>query len=218
MDEDRRNAWEAAIAKRKRGKAVPNDALLALFRKDMFKGDDKVAIYEEANLFLECTFDWYWLEPVPWQGESVAKYWFKIRDWDRKLVRNWAEFALRKYIDKNDFDHWTALNMICARLHRERQPFPDILADWAAERHEGKRKRPPKEKGDHGRPPYTYEFRYITYVSADRCLRSFGMDKAEDRIGVIADWSGVDESVVSKGLTRLRDKNWRRAPLPEMPG
>ena len=138
--------------------------LKALLRKDIFKGVDKVAIYEEADMFLRYWWSVESIELLPWLGEAIANSWFRICDQDRERGENRAEIALRDYIDKKDFDHWTALNTICARLHRERQPFPDILADWAAELHEGKRKRPPKEKADHGRPPYAYENRYQLYA------------------------------------------------------
>ena len=183
--------------------------LKALLRKDIFKGVDKVAIYEEADMFLRYWWSVESIELLPWLGEAIANSWFRICDQDRERGENRAEIALRDYIDKKDFDHWTALNTICARLHRERQPFPDILADWAAELHEGKRKRPPKEKADHGRPPYAYVHRYGNFAIADYWLEHLGMAKAEDRIGIIADWSGVDDSVVSKGITR-----WRNGKLP----
>ena len=217
MDEHRRKAWEEAIAKLDRGETVPEEDHSALLRENMFKGDDKVAIYEEANLFLRYWYHANSIKPIPWLGEPIANYWFRIRDLDRQSGKNRAEKALRKNIDKNDFDHWTALNTICARLHRERQPFPDILADWAAELHEGKRERPPKEKGDQGRPPYAHEDRNRVYANASDWLKYYGMAKAEDRIGVIAHWSDVDETVVLKGLTRWRKRKWRPAPWPKIP-
>ena len=198
MDEHRRKAWEEGIAKKDRGEKVRDEEFLALLRPGMFEGDDKVAIYEEANLFLRYGLS-VKLEPITWLGEEIAHFWFKLRDRDRERGENQAEIDLRDYIYKKDFDHWQALNLICARLHRERQPFPDILAAWAALVHEQKIKKSPKEKGNRGLPPYTNENRNRIYAFADSLLKDFGMAKAEDRIGVIADWRGVDETVVSRG-------------------
>ena len=197
----------------------------ALLREGMFKGEATPAVMEEANLFLR-----YWLhplslDPIPRLGKALAKHWFWLRDWDqhwnRKLPltskRHRANKALREYIEKNDFDHWTALNLICAELHRRRGRFPSILADWAAERHEGKRERLPKERGNKGAPPYENEGRNRVFAMADEWLEHFGMAKAKDRIAAIAEYVKKDEDVVRKGIKWCRDNRQQLAPWPKFP-
>ena len=213
MDEEREDAWKAAIAKLKRGKDVPLAEHYALLRKGMFSEGNKVDVREEAFLFLE-----YWLHglndaPLPWLGEAIANDWFQRRLRDA----NGTDEALQDFVAADDFDHWTALNLIAARLHRERLPFPDAIAEWAGELHEGKCSSPARERGNKGQPPYANQDRNRVYFMADIWLGHFGMTSADDRIGVIAEYYGDDESVVRKGLTRWRDTKWRRAPWPHAP-
>ena len=149
MEEGRKAAWEGAIATLDQGSEVPPEDHYALLLEDMFKGLAYLDCAEEADFFLRYWFHAHDLSHIPWLGETIANHWFWLRDWDRKWGRNRADKALRNYIaatDK-DFDHWTALNTIASRLHRERQPFPDALADWAAELHEGKHDKPKKPRG-----------------------------------------------------------------------
>ena len=188
----------------------------ALLREGMFSVENKADAQEEAILFLRYFLDCHNIDPLPWLGEALAHHWCQLRDWDRRWGKNYADKLLRDYIAANDFDHWTALNLIAARLHRERQPLPDALADWAAELHEGK-EAPAKEKGNKGEPPYAHEDRNRVYFVANNWLEYFGMASAEDRIHVIATWLGHDESVIRKGLTRWRKEDWRRAPWPTFP-
>ena len=143
------------------------------------------------------------------------------REGDRsRLVPAWcrdanrADEELSNFVAADDFDHWTALNLIAARLHRDRERFPDALAEWAAELHEGKHKPPPRERGDRGGPPYAQEDRNRVYYMADIWLQHYAMTRADDRIEVIARYIGDDGSVVRKGLTRWRNPEWRRAPWP----
>ena len=218
MDSKRRAAWESAIAKRDRGVEVPPEEHYALLREGMFSGTSTADAAEEADLFLR-----YWLhglnrESLPWLGEAIANHWFWLRDWDRQWGRNYTNAALRAYIKAGDFDHWMALNLIAARLHRERQLFPEALADWAAEFHEDKHQKPPaKEKGNAGAPPYAYEDRNGVYAMADNWLEHYGMTHDKDRLAAIAGITGDDEDVVRKGLRRWRDPSWRRAPWPGLP-
>ena len=230
MDEKRKTAWKEAI-KKKRSVSISesqrneitrkeNDALL---REGMFGVKNKDAL-EEAVLFLHYFFHGLNVDPLPWLGESIAHHWFELRDWDRKWGKDYKERAdrlLREYIAADDFDHWAALNLIAERLHRARVPFPDALADWAADVHArlqaGTLKPPAKEQGHKGDPPYANEDRNGLYFAANDWLEHFGMKNATDRIGVIAEWIGDDESVVRKGLTKWRKGNWRRAPWPTFP-
>ena len=215
MDDRRRAAWKAALAKRRQGEQVPPEDHYALLREGMFAGEAKPDILEEAKLFLR-----YWIgepdvEPLPWFGEIIANHWFWQRHWDRGWNRNRTDAMLQEYISADDFDHWTALNIIAARLHRDREPFPDALSDWAAEVHEGKRRQPPREPGDRGNPPYSMEDRYAAFEAADHWLLHFGMKRGADRIGVIADNFGFEPDAVSKGLSRWRRRgDRRRAPWP----
>ena len=135
MDEDRRVAWEAAIEKLRRREEVSPEEHCDLLREGMFEGVATPDIFEEADLFLD-----YWLhhlsvDPLPWFGEIIAGSWFRLREWDGEWGSKHAETALRDYVAADDFDHWAALNLIAARLHRERELFPDTLADWAANVH-----------------------------------------------------------------------------------
>lgn len=176
MDERREAAWKAGIAKRKRGEDVPLEEHYALLREGMFNEGNKVDVKEEAFLFLE-----YWLhglriEDLPSLGEAIANHWFELR----RREKHWEE-ALRDFVAADDFDHWRALNLIAARLHRERQPFPDTLADWAADLHEGKRKPPAKERGNRGQPPYARQDRNRTFYMADTWLKHYGMASAGAR-------------------------------------
>ena len=210
MDEKRRAAWKAAIAKRKQGEEVPPEEHCALLRDGMFGEGNRAEIQEEALLFLR-----YWvhglnIDPLPWLGKAIAHAWFQRRRRDA----NRADEELSNFVAADDFDHWTALNLIAARLHRDRERFPDALAEWAAELHEGKDKSPPRERGDRGGPPYAQEDRNRVYYMADIWLQHYAMTRADDRIEVIARYIGDDGSVVRKGLTRWRNPEWRRAPWP----
>ena len=215
MDDERRAAWKAAISLRDQGKDVPNEDHYALLREGMFKGVSKADAAEEAYLFLQ-----YWVHslnrsPLLWLGEAIGHHWFHLCDWDRQWGSNRADKALREYVAATDFDHWTALNTIAARLHRERKPFPDVLADWSAEFHEGKHKPPRKERGHKGLPPYVHEGRNAAFFMADNWLEHFGMTCAEDRLTAISGFTRDGEDVIRKGLARWQDNRWRRAPWPE---
>ena len=192
MDEKRKAAWKSVIAKRDRSEEVSLEEHHALLREGMFSVESKADAQEEAILFLDyflCPLD---TGPLPWLGEALAHRWFEFRDWDRmwnemcpEREQNYTDKLLREYVAVNDFDHWTALNLIAARLHHERQQFPDALADWAAELHEGK-EAPKKEKGNKGEPPYAREERNRVYFMADHWLKHFGMSRAADRLAAIA--------------------------------
>ena len=219
MDEGRRVAWEAAIEKLRRREEVSPEEHCDLLREGMFEGVATPDVFEEADLFLD-----YWLhhlsiDPLPWFGEIIARSWFRLREWDGEWGSKRAETALRDYVAADDFDHWAALNLIATRLHREHELFPDTLADWAANIHrslsDGTLKPPKKEQGHEGQPPYTNEDRNGVFFMADDWLKHYGMTRANDRIDVIARYTGDDESVVSKGLTRARNNGWRRAPWPK---
>ena len=216
MDDRRRAAWKAAITKQRRGEEVPPEDHYALLHEGMFAGEAKPNILEEAKLFLR-----YWIgdpdvEPLPWFGKIIANRWFWQRDWDRQWKRNRTDSLLQEYIAADDFDHWSALNIIAARLHRAREPFPERLADWAAEVHEDGRQQPSKERGHKGNPPYSMDDRYAAFEAADHWLQHFGMTGEADRIHVIADYFGFETGAVSKGLSRWRRRgDRRRAPWPE---
>ena len=215
MDETRRAAWKTAIAKQGRDEEVLPEDHYALLREGMFAGEATPDVLEEAKLFLR-----YWIgtpdvEPLPWFGKIIANHWFRERDWDQQWNRSRADALLQRYIAADDFDHWTALNIIAARLHRAREPFPESLADWAAEVHEGKRGQPPKERGNEGNPPYSTEDRYAAFEAADHWLQHFGMKRRADRNDVIAQHFGFEPDAVSRGLSRWRRRgDKRRAPWP----
>ena len=219
MDRKRRAAWESAIAKRERGEDVPEDEHYALLREGMFDGEATPDVQGEADLFLR-----YWCgemdtRPLPWLGQVLADHWFRLRDeWGARWGPRRADAILQEYINAaGDFDHWQALSLIAARLHRAREPFPDVLADWAASVHEG-REAPKREQAHMGNPPYALEERNRFFAMADHYLERFGMTHAKDRLAVIAgffDTDDIGEDVVRKGLKRHRDDTWRRAPWPK---
>ena len=221
MTPERRAAWEAAIAKQECDEEVPLEEHCALLREGMLAGAANADVREEADYFLR-----YWCremnrDPLPWLGPVIAHHWFEMREWDRRWVSNRAEKALRDYIAADDFEHWAALNKIAARLHTEREPFPDALAEWAADVHrhlcDGTLKAPAKERGNKGQPPYANEDRNNVYAMADNWLEHFGMSLAGNRIAAIAGFAETDEDIVRKGLKRWRSDNWRRAPWPRFP-
>ena len=181
----------------------------ALLREDMFKGvEEGEAREEEADLFLRYFYHGQTraLSPIPWLGEGLAHYWLEIRGHPA------ADKTLRNYIAKgNDFDHWTALNAICARLHRERQPFPDMLADWAAGLHQGEHPKPPKIQANAGDPPYAYADRGALFAAADGWLRWLGMTRPSERLYAIAAFADIDEDVVRRAI---KNKGKRPAPWP----
>ena len=245
MHRKRRAAWEAAITKLDRraereaaiaeldweaqsktyaklNRKVANGMLedpitpeehYDLLREGMLAGPDCV---DEAALFLRYWFHGLNLEPLTWLGEIIAASWFHLRDWDREWGSDRAGEALRDYIAAEDFDHWKALNIIAARLHRQREALPDALGAWAAEFHEGKRPQPPKRQGNRGEPPYAHEERNGVFFMADHWLEHYGMSCATDRLAAIAAFAKVDEDVVRKGLKRWRDSGWPRAPWPKL--
>ena len=215
VNEERRAAWRAAITKQLGGEEVALDDHRTLLREGMFDVANIARAGEEAGLFLEYFFWGLNIDPLPWLGEIIAYHWFHLRDWDRRWQSNRAEEALRDYIDAKDIDHWTALDLIAARLHRAHEAFPEVLAVWAAEVHEGKREQSPRERGNKGAPPYAQEDRNNVYHMADDWLKHFGMKNPDHRVSVIARYIGDDESVVRKGLTRWRKNDWRRAPWPK---
>ena len=217
MDSNRRAAWEKAITTLDRGEEVEPEDHYALLCEDMLEMQDKADAQEEAVFFLRYWLHGQNLDALEWMGEVIAKHWFWLREWDRKWGRSRAQTALRRYINEKDYDHWEALNLIAAHLHRAREPFPVALADWAAAVHEGKRERPPKERGNKGQPPYTYEDRNRVFDVADKWLEHFGMASPESRRGALATFAGVEEEVVTKGLHRWRRENWRPAPWLKFP-
>ena len=208
MNEKRKAMWEKAIAKLDRGEEVPAEDHHALLREGVLKGvEEDEAREEEADLFLRYFYHGLTdaLSPIPWL-EGLAHYWFEIRGHPA------ADRVLRDYIAKEaDFDHWTALNAICARLHRERQPFPDMLADWAAELHEGEHPKPPKIQANAGDPPYAYADRGALFAAADGWLRYLGMARRPDRLSAIAEFAEVSEDTVRRAI---KNKGKRPAPWP----
>ena len=217
---ERRAAWEAVTAKLARGEEVSLEEHSALLQDDML-GVHNIDADEEAQLFLTYWFRHHNADPIPWLGPSIAHRWYLLRERDRRCGLNRAEMALRNYIAANDYDHAIALNEIAARLHQDRDPFPDALADWAGEVHrricDGTFKPPAKEPGNHGQPPYANEDRNGLYASADDWLEHYGMAKSEDRINAISEYTGDSDDVVRKGLGRSRSQHWRRAPWPGIP-
>ena len=218
---DRRAAWGAAIAKNQRGEEVPPEEHYALLREDMFAGEATADVMEEADLFLR-----YWchglnIDALTWLGPAIAYHWFELRGWDRLWGGNRAGKALQDYIAADDYEHWTALNEIAARLQHDREHFPDALADWDEEVHrrlcDGTLKTPTKEHGNKGQPPYAHEDRNNVYAMADNWLEHFGMSRAKDRLAAIAGFAGSDEDTVRKALKRWRNDSWRRAPWPQFP-
>ena len=220
----RREAWRAAIAKR--FEHVTDEEHYALLQEGML-GDQNKDMAEEAELFLT-----YWFgpfsasRPIPWLGPAMAHFWFGLRKWERQWGRHESrldsERALRDYIiAADDFDHWIALNEITARLHENRERFPRALADWNADMHrqicDGTFKPPAKERGNRGQPPYAHEDRNMLYDSADSWLEHYGMEKREDRVHAISDYTGDSDDVIRKGLKRWREHKNRRAPWPAVP-
>ena len=217
----RREAWDAAIAKLARHEDVTLEEHSALLREGML-GDQNKDVAEEAQLFLTYWFRHRRADPIPWLGPAIANSWFSLRDWDRQWTqrgrRRLSEPTLREYIAADDFDHWIALNEIAARLHENRERFPSALAVWSADVHrqicDGTFKPPAKERANRGQPPYAHEDRNRLYDSADNWLEHYGMEKPEDRIHTISDYTGDSDDVVRKGLKRWREQKNRRAPWP----
>ena len=235
MDEKRRVAWESAIAKLDRGEEVPAKEHDALLREDMFKGPSGTDIPEEADLFLRYWLHGGGLSPTGYRGEGVGHRWFSLGDWDQEYGRNRSDEALQNYVEASeyDYDYYLALNTIAARLHRERKPFPEILADWAVKLHdrlrEGTHKPTLRDRGNKGQPRYAFENRDMAFFAADSWLEHFGMNLKNDRLAAIAGYAELNEDVVRKAIEKGREISgehsreprnylpWKCLPHPKAP-
>ena len=196
MGSQRRADWEAAIAKRKRG----DDDLSGegiWIRVGMLKKMPPAAAREEATYVVRhfrCRAD---LSPLSWIGPKIAENWFA-------LEKDEAQMILREMVEAStDPDAWEALNLIAARFHEERRPFPRELADWASRLHRGKISPPPKPQSDKGRPPYALHRRNKSFHRVFDFLRLLGLPKMEC-YDAIADEYGVSRRTVSDGIKASR--------------
>ena len=217
MDEQRRAAWESAIAKSKGGEEVPPEEHYALLREGLFKGMNKVAAQDEARYVVR-----YWLagldcSPIPWRGKREADNWFHLReDWGKKRQ---AE-KLRNMIaaGEHDPDYWDALNLIATRLHEERRRFPAALADWASRLHRGKLHRgkidrPRKKQSNEGQPPYANDVRNFAYADVFGLLWYLGLTTKMECYSAIAAECGVTERTVIKAIKAASQQDGR-LPAP----
>ena len=176
---------------------------------------------KKPDIFFDIFSNLLMISPLPWLGDLLAEHWFRMRDLDKTMGTDRANAALVEFVGTNDFDHWTALNVIASRLQRERTQFPPTLADWAATLHSdlaaGNNRIPPKERGNQGDPPYAMEMRNRLFDAADQWLKYYGMKKGTDRLDAIAKYTGDDAEIVKKGIAKFRQGTWRRAPWPWEP-
>lgn len=212
MDSQRRSAWESAIARNNRGEEVPAEEHYALVREDLFRGMNKAAVHEEAIYVVR-----YWLagrhpSRIPWRGPREADNWLAMRE-------TWGEERqsekLRNMIDASDRDpdYWEALNLIAARLHEERQRFPDELADWASQLHRVEIHQPKKRRSNEGQPPYANDVRNFNYADVFGLLGYLGLTAKTERYAAIAAVYEVSERTVADAI-KAAGRSDGRLPAP----
>ena len=192
MGSQRRADWEAAIAKRKRG----DDDLSGegiWIRVGMLKHMGPAAAREEATYvvrYFRCRAD---LSPRSWNGPKIAENWFALEEHE-------AQMFLRQMIEASaDPDAWEALNLIAARFHEERRPFPSELADWDRRLHRGEIHRPPKPRSNKGQPPYALHRRNKSFHQVFDFLRLLSLPKMECYAAITAGYE-VSRRTVSDGI------------------
>ncbi|MCY4509154.1 MAG: hypothetical protein OXG35_19665 [Acidobacteria bacterium] len=217
MDDRRQAAWESAITRAKRGEEVPTGEHYELVRDDLFcRISNKADRHEEATNVVR-----YWLarvdcSPIPWRGPKEADNWSAMRE-------TWGEERqsekLRNMItaSADDPDYWEALNLIAARLHEERRPFPPELADWASRRHrelsQGEISRPPKKQSNKGQPPYAKDVRDFSYADVFGLLGYLGLTSRTERYEAIATVFGESERTVADAIKTAGESD-RHLPAP----
>ena len=157
---------------------------------------DPASAREAAQYLVQLFRDETELSPIPWLGPAIADGWFALRDQEEQ-----RRFLRRMVEADNDPDAWKALNLIAARLHQERRPFPNELADWASRLHwGGEIREPPKPQGNKGQPPYAFLRRNRRYGWMFFFLHQYlGLPRMEC-YRAIATECGVSERTVSDGI------------------
>lgn len=146
------------------------------------------------------------LRDVSWLGASIADGWFLLREGgDGEWGGYDADGLLVAMVDASaeDWDAWHGLSEIAARLHEDRRPFPDTLAEWAARVHRGEIEQPRKRQSKAGMPPYAARRRGMKFAGAFYALRSLGVPEgmAYYAIGAAA---GKSDRTVERAITSLR--------------
>ena len=212
MDERRRAAWLAAIAKLDRDEEVSTEEHYELLRQGLFDGLNKVDAHEEATFIVR-----YWMhgadtEPIPWRGPVEARNWFQLRElWgaerEAEKLRNMIEASA------HDPDYWQALNLISARLHDERRQFPDALAEWASRMHKREIDPPPKRQSNRGEPHYTNDARNTMFAAVAECLWYLGLTRKAEIYSSISDVCDVSERTVAEAI-KSAARSDGRLPAP----
>ena len=208
MDRKCREAWESALAKLDQGEEIPSEEHYNLVPEGLFEGMDKVAVHEEALYVVRYWLHGACLSPIPWRGSREADNWFAMREtWgeERQLEK------LRNMIEASvcDPDYWQALNLISARLHDERRPFPDELADWACRLHRGELHPPSKPQSHEGRPYYANDNRDSWYASVFMLLWFLGLTSRMECYSVIATECGASERTVADAIKAATQSDGR---------
>ena len=107
-----------------------------------------------------------------------------------------------------DYDYWKALNLIAARLLRERRLFPEDLTEWAIKVFEGRLTEPKRPRGDSGRPHYAHDARNHAAAEVFLLLLFLGLKKSDAYV-VISDEFGVSDRTVMKAIKAATEADGR---------
>ena len=179
---------------------MPAEAHAALLRPGLFEGLGPAAAQEEADCVVRyCLhgFDW---SPIAPRGPAIADGWRLL---EPEFGAQRAEEALRNYIQasRHDRDYREALDGIAVWYHKQRRPFPPLLAEWASQGHRGQLTTPPKPQGDQGRPAYAQANRNFAMAEAFNLLGYLGMHEKLARRNAIGAEFKCSEGAVRKALT-----------------
>ena len=212
MDRKRHDDWVTALAMMDRGEEVPSELHYVLLKKGMFDGLNAVDRLEKAIYVVK-----YWLRgmdlsPIGPRGELEAKNWFTICE-HLGLERQAEKLRAMVAASSENPDYWDALNFIAARLHEQRAPFPDELADWAMKFHLGNLKKPPKLQSNRGQPSYAQNSRNMLLSDVFGLLGYLGLESKMERYDAIAEARSMEADTVRKAVSKGR-KVSSRLPLP----
>ena len=185
---ERRAAWDKLLAKVRddnTNNAEFQALHCALLLPGLLKKRRGATEADSVLYYLAQRFD---LSPITQRGPAVGESWFAV---GRTFGEHRANEVLRNYLEASlhDPDAWDALHVIETRLHRERQPFPNVLADWRCAVN-ADRQAPPRHRGG---PPYANQNRDLWISYAASVLRFLGMTR-DDAFDAIALAINKDES------------------------
>ena len=201
MDEERHAAWETVLTMLDRNEEAPHARRVALLQKGIFEGLNKVDSMEEAMYVVRYWLHGVDLSPISSRSQAEATNWFAIaKNWG--LERQAEKLRAMITASSENPDYWDALNHIAARLHKEREPFPDDLAAWAIEFHQGKIRKPAKQQGNRGEPHYAHDGRNLMLTAVFGLLGYLGLTSRMERYDAIAEECSLEADTVRKVISK----------------